>query len=148
MRISTKGRYGLAAIISMAQNYESGQCITVISLSEKLGISKIYLEQVFSLLKRADLVWAIKGAQGGYRLSRAPQEMSALEVLQALEQSLFEKTEESVFQSAPDIEKSMQALVFSALDESVEETLREITVYDLVQETERQKSSEGLMFYI
>ena len=41
MRISAKGRYALAAAINMAENYSSGECITVISISEKLGISKI-----------------------------------------------------------------------------------------------------------
>ena len=56
MRISAKGRYGLAAAISMAENYNSGEYITVISISERLGISKIYLEQVFSLLKEEELL--------------------------------------------------------------------------------------------
>ena len=65
MRISSKGRYGLAAMVCMAESYGSGACITIISLSERLGISKIYLEQVFSLLKRGGLVLAIKGVQGG-----------------------------------------------------------------------------------
>ena len=68
MRISAKGRYALAAAISMARQYGTGEHITAISISEKLGISKIYLEQVFSLLKRAGLVNTVKGAQGGYAL--------------------------------------------------------------------------------
>ncbi len=146
MRISSKGRYGLASMICMAQSYDSGTCITIISLSEKLGISKIYLEQVFSLLKRAELVWAIKGAQGGYRLSRAPQEITSLEILQALEQSLFERTEESVSKKAGDIEKVMQDSVFSKIDTAVEESLKKTTLYDLTSEVEKQNA--GLMFYI
>ena len=44
MRISAKGRYGLAAMTHIATNYEAGQPITIVSISEKLGISKIYLE--------------------------------------------------------------------------------------------------------
>jgi Rrf2 family transcriptional regulator, cysteine metabolism repressor len=148
MRISSKGRYGLASMICMAQNYDSGACVTIISLSEKLGISKIYLEQVFSLLKRAELVWAIKGAQGGYRLFRAPQETVVLEVLQALEQSLFEKTEESVAKKAEDIEKAMQESVFSEIDAAVAAALNKITLYDLISEVEKQKQSAGFMFYI
>ena len=47
MKISAKGRYGLAAMTYLARNYEAGTPITIISISEKLGISKIYLEQVF-----------------------------------------------------------------------------------------------------
>lgn len=148
MRISSKGRYGLAAMVCMAESYESDACITIISLSERLGISKIYLEQVFSLLKRGGLVLAIKGAQGGYKLSRPPQEILVYEILRALEQSLFEKTAESVRQKAANIEKAMQTSIFSVLDTSVEEVLRKITLLDLLTEAERQKQDSSYMFYI
>ena len=56
MRISAKGRYALASVVHMAQQQHSGESITLVSISERLGISKIYLEQVFSLLKRGELV--------------------------------------------------------------------------------------------
>lgn len=148
MRISSKGRYGLAAAISMAQNYESGACITVISLSERLGISKIYLEQVFSLLKKAGLVNSIKGAQGGYRLANPPQKINAMEILTALEQSLFEKTEESVAQKASDIENTMQDSVFSLIDKAVEDTLTKISLYDLAIKAETYRENASYMFYI
>jgi Rrf2 family transcriptional regulator, cysteine metabolism repressor len=148
MRISSKGRYGLAAMIDMAENYASDACITVISLSERLGISKIYLEQVFSLLKKAELVRAIKGAQGGYKLARPPQDISALEVLTALEQSLFEKTEESVAKKADDIEKAMQDAVFSVIDDTVAAALKTVTLYSLAAEAEKHRQTTGYMFYI
>ena len=77
MKISAKGRYGLAAMTYLARSYAAGAPVTIISISEKLGISKIYLEQVFSLLKRARLVNSIKGSQGGYQLSRAPRAIKA-----------------------------------------------------------------------
>ncbi len=71
MRISAKGRYGLAAMITIALESQDNECIPVILIAEKLGLSKIYLEQVFALLKRGQLVDSVKGAQGGYRLRRA-----------------------------------------------------------------------------
>ena len=148
MRISSKGRYGLAAMISMAQNYANDECITIVSISEKLGISKIYLEQVFSLLKRAELVIAAKGAQGGYKLSKPPQTINAYQILRALEQSLFEKTDESVAKQANEIEQAMQTFVFAQIDTSVSSSLEKITLYDLVGEVEKQKQSSGFMFYI
>ena len=92
MKISAKGRYGLAAMTCLAQNFASGSPITIISISEKLGISKIYLEQVFSLLKRAQLVNSIKGSQGGYQLSREPREISAYDILSSIELSLMESS--------------------------------------------------------
>lgn len=148
MRISSKGRYGLASMVCMAEGYGSDACITIVSLSERLGISKIYLEQVFSLLKRSGLVLAIKGAQGGYKLSRPPQEISVYEILRALEQSLFEKTAESVLQKAENIEKAMQESVFSVLDTAVEGVLRKMTLLDLQSEAEKRKQGSCYMFYI
>src|SRR5665647_1533809 len=103
MRISSKGRYALAAVISMAQQYHSGENVTVISISGKLGISKIYLVQVFSLLKRGGLVTSVKGAQGGYQLTRIPEKISVFDILSAVDIALFEKAEETVREKAPDI---------------------------------------------
>lgn len=148
MRISSKGRYGLAAMISMAQYYTSDECITIISISERLGISKIYLEQVFALLKRAGLVFAAKGAQGGYKLAKPPQAINIYEILKALEQSLFEKTDESVAKQANEIEQAMQQLVFDDIDRAIAAALEKITLFDLVNEAERQKQSSSFMFYI
>ena len=109
MRISAKGRYALAAAISMAENYSNGEYITVISISEKLGISKIYLEQVFSLLKRGGIVISVKGAQGGYQLARVPRDITVFDVLSSVETSLFEQAEETVQEKAPEFEAAMRA---------------------------------------
>ena len=135
-------------MICMAEGYGSDACITIISLSERLGISKIYLEQVFSLLKRAELVLAIKGAQGGYKLAKPPQDVAVFEVLRALEQSLFEPTADSVSKKAENIEKAMQSAVFSELDAAVAAALGRVTLYDLLVEAEKQKQNAGFMFYI
>ena len=109
MRISSRGRYALAAVISMARQFNSGEYITVISISENLGISKIYLEQVFALLKKADIVSATKGAQGGYQLTRPPEQITVLDILQAVELSLFEMTQDTVPEKAPDIEAALRS---------------------------------------
>ncbi len=148
MRISAKGRYALASTISMAQDYGNGENITVISLSEKLGISKIYLEQVFSLLKRGEIVTSLKGAQGGYMLARAPHDITAYQVLSAVENSLIEGSEETVSQKAPQIDAAMQALVFSSLDSAIKTTLEQITLDALVQEAEKHNTEHSLMFFI
>lgn len=148
MRISTKGRYALAAAISMAQQHNNGEFITVFSISEKLGISKIYLEQVFSLLKRGGLVISVKGAQGGYQLSRAPEQITVFELLSAVEGSLFEGAEETVASKSPDIEKAMRLTVFDKLDKSVEAALSQVTLDDLVSATEKHNRDSAQMFYI
>lgn len=147
MRISSKGRYGLAAMIYMAENAD-GDSITIASISERLGISKIYLEQVFSLLKRAGLVLSIKGAQGGYRLARPAKSIDAHEILMAVEQSLFEKTESSVSKNAQEIEDTMQGLVFEPAAAAVSDTLSKVTLYALAAEAEKRRGDGPYMFYI
>jgi Rrf2 family protein len=148
MRISAKGRYALAAVINMAQQYNSGEYITVISISERLGISKIYLEQVFSMLKRGDIVKSVKGAQGGYQLVRMPGQITVLDVLAAVETSLFETVEGTVPEKAPEIEAAMHSSVFEAMDRSVSDTLSKITLDDLVAEAEKHKGDRTIMYYI
>lgn len=148
MRISAKGRYALAAVINLAQQYDSGECITVISISERLGISKIYLEQVFSMLKRGDIVKSVKGAQGGYQLDRMPAQITVLDVLSAVETSLFETAEDTVQENAPEIEAAMRLSVFDVLDRSVSDVLSGITLEDLVAEVEKHRDEQAIMYYI
>lgn len=148
MRISSKGRYGMAAMISVAQLGSNGEFVTVISIAEKLGISKIYLEQVFSLLKRSKLVTSIKGSQGGYQLSKPAEKITAYDILQAVEISLFEKTERSVSNESNEIENSLKTLIWDSLDNSISGVLKKISLSDLVSEAEKAKSGEHFMFYI
>ena len=148
MRISARGRYALAAMISMAARQGTGENTTVVSLSERLGISKIYLEQVFSLLKKADVVSSQKGAQGGYRLSRPPREISALEVLLATDLSLFEDVGDTVKECAPEIETVLRLHVFDAADAAVREKLQGVSLQDLADETKKQRKDQSYMFFI
>jgi Rrf2 family protein len=131
----------------MAQNHRSGEYITVISIAEKLGISKIYLEQVYALLKRSGLVISVKGAQGGYQLSRPPREITAFDILSAVELTLFEKTEDMNLVQAPAIEEAIKTSVMNRLDGAVESTLSEITLEQLAAEVENNQA-QGSMYYI
>ena len=147
MRISAKGRYALASVIHMAQQ-QFGDSITLISISETLGISKIYLEQVFALLKRGELVTSVKGAQGGYQLARMPRQMTVLDVLTAVETTLFDKTEDTVLDKAPEIEYAMRLSAFQPLDDAVADALGKVTLEDLVLAAEKQKGDHAAMYYI
>lgn len=148
MRISAKGRYALAATINMAQYDNNNEIITLISISDKLGISKIYLEQVFSLLKRGNIVNSIKGSQGGYQLTRLPHQITVYDILSAVETSLFENTEETLTEKAPEIEAAMRLSIYDSLDTSLKLTLQKVTLSDLVTEAEKNKSGQEFMFFI
>ena len=78
MRVSSKARYGLAVMVTLAKQPEN--TVSVMTLSQELGLSKIYLEQVLNPLKTNGLVLATKGAQGGYRL--VDEKITVKQVLQ------------------------------------------------------------------
>lgn len=84
MKISTKGRYGLEAVVDLAL-HASGSHVNLSSISERCGISEAYLLQIFIVLRRAGVVDSIRGAQGGYVLARDPDRITAADVLVALE---------------------------------------------------------------
>ena len=147
MRVTAKGRYGLAAMIHLAQQKE-GECVPVIHISEKLDISKIYLEQVFALLKRGGLVSSIKGSQGGYQLTKLASDITVYEIMKATEVAVFEGTKATVEGLAPEIDKAMAIKIFEPLDQAVTSMLQSVSLQDLVEEVATQEDNEGYMFFI
>jgi Rrf2 family iron-sulfur cluster assembly transcriptional regulator len=83
MRLSTKGRYAVTAMLDLAIHHEEGP-VTLADISESQGISLSYLEQLFARLRRHGLVEGLRGPGGGYRLSRPPQDISVAEVITAI----------------------------------------------------------------
>ena len=145
MRISVKGRYALAAVTVIARRAQTRENITVSSISDDLGISKIYLEQVFSQLKKEGLLLSVKGPRGGYQLSRTPSKISAWEVLTAIEAGLTEQTENTVNASAPDIEIALQSAVFAPLDAALRDCLGGVSVQDILDYSDKQKTQQAFM---
>jgi len=87
MKISTKGRYGLKAIVDIAYSMQKldEKCVSVKNIAERQGISENYLEQIMAPLKKARIVHSIRGANGGYYLAKPAEELTAGEVLRILE---------------------------------------------------------------
>ncbi|MGI6361750.1 MAG: RrF2 family transcriptional regulator [Bacillota bacterium] len=84
MNISTKGRYGLRAVLDLAQQKE-GKPVPLSSISAKQHISEGYLEQIMRPLKKTGLVSSVRGAKGGYLLAKDPKDILVSEVIFALE---------------------------------------------------------------
>lgn len=85
--ISTKGSYGLAAICELSKHY--GESVMQIKeIAANANIPQNYLEQLLGKLRRAGIVESIRGAKGGYRLSRNPKKIKVLDILIALEDDL------------------------------------------------------------
>jgi len=143
MRLSAKGRYALAALIEIAR--QKGEIVSVVSISERLGISKIFLEQIATSLKKSGLIQSTKGARGGYQLAQQAHTITALDVLSAVENALMEKADDTVSGRSPSTEAAMRAMVFDKLDRAVEACLSSVTVQDLLEYADRQNSEQAFM---
>ncbi|MDR3090623.1 MAG: Rrf2 family transcriptional regulator [Clostridiales bacterium] len=141
MRISAKSRYAVASLTYMGQ-LSDNELVTLSALSERLKISKIYLEQVFSLLRLSGIVTAAKGAQGGYRLTRPTSEITVLDVLAGTEAQLFDKPEKTV--EMENIERAMRSGLFEKLDAAVRGALSSVTIADLAA----LAGDGGYMYYL
>lgn len=82
--VSTKGTYGLTAMVILARSYEQ-DLLQIKDIASKGDIPQNYLEQILVILKRAGFVQSIRGANGGYKLSRNINDISVYEILHALD---------------------------------------------------------------
>ncbi len=87
MKLSTKGRYAMAALVDIALQPE-GDLVTLSDISRRQDISLPYLEQLFVKLRRADLVASVRGPGGGYRLARRTQEIRVVDILAAVDETV------------------------------------------------------------
>ncbi len=88
LKLSTKGRYGLRAMTEIARAHGSGRPVMMSIITERQQISRKYLHAILTSLKKAGLVVAIRGARGGFILSRPPEEIIVREICEALEGKL------------------------------------------------------------
>ncbi|MDR0853372.1 MAG: Rrf2 family transcriptional regulator [Clostridiales Family XIII bacterium] len=145
MRISVKGRYALAASIVIANKINGGSNVTVASISDELEISKIYLEQVFSQLKKEGILVSMKGPKGGYKFARPASTITVWDMLTALEIGLTEETESTVSETSPGIELALKEKVFDPINSSLKDVLQSISVQDLADYAERQQAEQSYM---
>jgi len=87
MRLTTKGRYAVTAMLDLAINYQNGP-ITLSDISKRQGISLSYLEQLFSKLRKNGLVDSARGPGGGYRLSRDADLIAVGQVITAVDEKI------------------------------------------------------------
>lgn len=136
MKITTKGRYGLRALIDLAK-YSEIEPVSINSIATRQGISERYLEQLMTLLKKADIIKSIRGAGGGYVLAREMSEISVGDVLRALEGSL-EPVECAAFSQKDSCEAAggcVTKYVWQRINESINQTVNEISLKQLVEES-------------
>lgn len=148
MKISSKGRYALASMILLAQNTSENEYLTVLGISQKLDVSKIYLEQVFALLRRGGLVNSTKGSQGGYQLAKPASEISAADILAVTETSIFEEPESTAKDAEPGIERALRETLFRPANKAFREIFEQMSLADLAEESLRKSADDGYMYCI
>ena len=140
MKLSTKGRYGLRALIDLAQNSKETP-VSITSISARQDLSERYLEQLMSMLKKAGLVESVRGAGGGYVLAKDIKEISVGDVLRALEGSL-EPVECAGLE--PDggcraSDNCVTKYVWQRINDSISRTVDEIRLDQLVEESRKRQ---------
>lgn len=143
MKISTKGRYGLRALIDLKMNCDR-ENVTIKVISERQEISERYLEQIFSSLRKAGIIIGRKGAQGGYVLNKEASKLTILEILHALEgDSLLIDIN---LEDKNELENFVNNNLWKGINDKINDYFESITLQDLVN---GYKESKGeLLYYI
>lgn len=143
MKISTKGRYGLRALIDLAINVDC-EAVSIKAISERQDISERYLEQIFSLLRKSGIIVGRKGAQGGYVLGKNINELTILDILKILEgDNIFIDINDK---EDNELEEFINKNLWREINSKIEIYFSSITLEDLVDEY--KKSKNNIIYYI
>lgn len=143
MKLSTKGRYGLRAIIDLAR-YSEEAPVSIGCIAQRQSISESYLEQIVAMLRKAGLVKSIRGASGGYVLAKGADEISVGDVLRVLEGSL-EPVKCAAFYSEEGCAASdgcVTKYVWKKINDSINDTVNGIMLDELVRESRQLNKGE------
>lgn len=147
MKISTKGRYGLRAMVDLAANAKEG-AVSLVNIANRQKLSLNYLEQVFAALRKAGLVRSIKGPQGGYMLAGDAQDIKVGDILAVLEGKFRIVDGAWPGRELEQVQEVIKELVWDKIDRSIQDFLDEVTLADLVERYQKLNISEGNMYDI
>ena len=134
MKLSTKGRYGLRALIDLAL-YSENETVSIQSIARRQNISDSYLEQLMRKLRSAGLIVSLRGAEVGYKLERPSYDNSVGEVLRALEGSLEAVTCGGEDNSCQGADLCVTKFVWERINSSIRDTVDSIKLSQLVEES-------------
>jgi Rrf2 family protein len=139
MKLSTKSRYGLRAVVDLALHYRYGP-MAVATISKKEGISTHYLEQILNKLKKANIVKSLRGPKGGYTLAKNPNNITVAEVVGILEGGISPVScvlGRKKKRPCERMDKCVTKVVWDKLASRMKETLEAITLSDLLKEAKK-----------
>jgi len=141
MNISTRGRYGLRALLEVASVSKKGP-VTIKDISRRQRMSVTYLEQIFHKLKNAGILKSVRGAKGGYILAKDEKKITVREIIDVLDGPIYFShcdQPELREKSCTGPENCVSRLLWKKLEEKIERMLSNVTLADL----ERQRKDIG-----
>ena len=132
MRLTTKGRFAVTAMLDLALRHEHGP-VTLAGIGQRQSISLSYLEQLFGKLRRHALVESVRGPGGGYRLARPTEQVSVADIVLAVDEPL-DATQCGGMENCRDEKRCMTHDMWVALNKKLYDYLDSVTLQDLVAE--------------
>lgn len=148
MKISTKGRYGLRALIDLAVYSTQGH-VSLVNIAKRQKISLNYLEQLFAILRKESIVRSVKGAQGGYCLADRAEKIKICVVLKALEGNfcIIDKIDDTE-KRTDFVQLAIEHLVWDKINQRANEYLENTSLADLAKEYSKIYGKEENIYYI
>ncbi|MGL5416570.1 MAG: RrF2 family transcriptional regulator [Clostridium sp.] len=132
MKLSTKGRYGVKAMVDLAVNFGESP-VSIKTISKRQNISEYYLEQLFSPLRKAKLIRSIRGAQGGYVLNKEPKDITVADIMYILEGPI--EIADCIDGVACDnVDCCATRMLWKRIKESIDEVMEGVTLQDIVDD--------------
>lgn len=132
MRLTTRGRYAVTALLDLAlQNSHGNQAVSLSDIAKRQDISISYLEQLFSKLRKNGLVVSTRGASGGYHLAKALQDISVMQIISAVDESV----DAMACEGKGDCQGGAMCLthdLWSSLSNHIENYLSNVTLAELI----------------
>ena len=139
MKLSTKGRYGVKAMVDLAIN-QGDVPVSIKSISQRQNISEYYLEQLFAPLRRAEIIKSIRGAQGGYVLNKNAANITVLEIMNILEGPI-EISDCLDHNDCDNVDCCATRTVWRKIKDSIDGVMASITLQDIVNDYHKNNDS-------
>lgn len=143
MKLSTKGRYGVKAMVDLAIHY-GGEPISIKTISKRQNISEYYLEQLFAPLRKANLIKSIRGSQGGYVLNKEPENITVADIMDILEGPI-EIADCIEGATCNNIDCCATKLLWQKIKDSIDSVMKLVTLQDIVNDYKSIKEKNDML---
>jgi Rrf2 family protein len=148
MKLSTKGKYGVKALFELALHEGAGP-MSLKTIAERQGLSEHYLEQLAAPLRKAGLIVSVRGAQGGYVLSRPASQITVGDIVRVLEGPIGFTDCTTEGEPAPDCAAGCVVRgVWEKVTAQIVNVIDSISLFDLAEQHRAEQAKDNLMYQI